>query len=215
MAEARKVYPMQTFTNYIKGKPGQFNEDVLELLQFVTGQDVDKEFAPFASALSKAWIYEQHPELARMKKEDITELGENVSVLSLPDDELEIVSNIFNQLQEYKQTIEEQKNKIAEYEGQIEENKKKISALESKVQDYENQLQNEGEKKIIASSSKVDDYLKKVDELLEKIEKVKQEGVVTVSSGGAGEAVEEGKSSEAEADFGFGGDEMSDGEFGF
>ncbi|MFW6415370.1 MAG: hypothetical protein ACOCZ2_03545 [Thermodesulfobacteriota bacterium] len=220
MADARKVFPMQTFVSYIRGNPGQYNQDVLELLQFMTGQDVDKEFAPFASALSKAWIYEQHPELAKLKREEVTELGENVSVMSLPTDELEEVNNIFYQLQEYKQTIEEQKKKIAEYEGTLEENKKKIAALESKVEDYEKQMQNEGEKKISASESKVDEYLKKVDELLEKIEKVKQEGVVTVSGGGAGgggaaaASDSGGGASEPEPDFGFGGG-SSDSEFGF
>lgn len=217
MADARKVFPMETFVNYIRGKPGQYNQNVLELLQFVTGQEVDKEFAPFASALCKAWIYEQHPELARLKKEDITELGENVSIQSLPTEELEEVNNIFYQLQDYKKTLEDQNNKIAEYEGTLEENKKKIAALESKVEDYEKQMQNEGEKKIIASESKIDDYLKKVDELLEKIEKVKQEGVVTVSGdsgGGAAASDSGGGSSEPEPDFGFGGG-MSDGEFGF
>ena len=220
MADARKVFPMQTFVSYIRGNPGQYNQDVLELLQFVTGQEVDKEFAPFASALSKAWIYEQHPDLAKLKREEVTELGENVSISSLPTAEQEEVNNLFYQLQEYKQTIEEQKSKIAEYEGTLEENKKKIASLESKVEDYEKQMQNEGEKKISASESKVDDYLKKVDELLEKIEKVKQEGVVTVSGGGqggGGAAASDsgGGSSEPEPDFGFGGGGTSDGEFGF
>mgnify|MGYP000397319457 CR=1 FL=1 len=217
MADARKVFPMETFVNYIRGKPGQYNQDVLELLQFVTGQEVDKEFAPFASALCKAWIYEQHPELARLKKEDITELGENVSIQSLPAEEQEEVNNVFYQLQDYKQTIEEQKNKISENEGTLEANKKKIAALESKVEDYEKQMQNEGEKKIIASESKIDNYMKKLDELLEKIDKVKQEGVVTVSGEGGAAAASEGAgagSSEPEPDFGFGGG-MSDGEFGF
>ncbi len=220
MAEARKVFPMQTFVSYLRGKAGNYNQDVLELLSFVTQKQVDKELAPFASAMSKAWIYEQHPELARLGKEEVRELGENVSILSLPADVQEEVNYLFDKIAEYKQTIEEQKAKIAEYEGIIEENKKKIAALESKVADYEAQMKNEGEKKIIASASKVDEYIKKVDDLLVKIEEVKKHGVVTVSgeggaapSEGAGETTE-AKSSEPAPEFGFGGD-ISDGEFGF
>jgi predicted RNase H-like nuclease (RuvC/YqgF family) len=221
MAEARKVFPMQTFVSYLRGKAGNYNQEVLELLSFVTQKQVDKELAPFASAMSKAWIYEQHPELARLGKEEVRELGENVSILSLPADVQEEVNYLFDKIAEYKQTIEEQKAKIAEYEGILEENKKKIAALEAKVADYEAQMKEEGEKKIIASAAKVDEYIKKVDELLAKIEEVKKHGVVAVSSEGAAAAAEdsgaeatETKTSEAKAEFGFGGD-LSDGEFGF
>ena len=222
MAETRKVFPMQTFVSYLRGKPGAYSNDVLELLSFVTGKEVDKEFAPFASGLVKAWIYEQHPELARAKKEEVTELGENVSIMSLPPDMQEEVDAVFQQLQEYKQTLQQQKEKIAEYEGTLEENKKKIASLETKVQDYESQMQEEGEKKIMASSSKVDDYLSKVDDLLAKIEEVKKHGVVTVSgeggaaaAGGGAEATG-GGTGEPEEDFGFGGSSgPSEGDFGF
>ncbi len=220
MAEARKVFPIQTFVSYLRGKAGNYSPDVIELLSFVTKKQVDKEFAPFASALSKAWIYEQHPELARLTKEEVRELGESVSILTLPADVQEEVDELFNKLTEYRQTIEEQKNKIAEYEGVIEEYKKKIAALEAKVADYEAQMKDEGEKKIVASAAKVDEYIKKVDELLAKIEEVKKHGVVAVSgeAGGAAEAPseakEEKKTREAAAEFGFGGD-ISDGEFGF
>jgi uncharacterized coiled-coil protein SlyX len=217
MAEARKVYPIQTFSAFLRGQPGQYNQEVLDLLSFMTQKSVDQEFAPFASALTKYWVYEQHPELTRLKKEEVSELGENVSVLALPADVKEEVDQLFSKLAEYQQTIKEQKAKIAEYEGQLEENKKKIAALESKVSDYESQMQNEGEKKIIASSSKVDEYLQKVDDLLSKIEEVKKHGVVTVSGeagtaaagAGAGPAKEE-----PEPDFGFG-EGTSDDEFGF
>ncbi len=216
MAEARKVFPIQTFVAYLRGKPGEYNQDVLELLGFMTQKQVDKEVAPFASALSKAWIYEQHPDLTRLKREEVTELGENVSVLSLPADVQEEVDNIFSKLEEYTKTIQEQKDKIAQYEGRLEENKKKIAALESKVQDYEAQMKDEGEKKIVASASKVDEYLQKVDDLLAKIEEVKKHGVVTVSGEGAAApaaAAEKEKKKEPEPDFGFGGG-MGDGEFG-
>jgi len=218
MAEARKVFPIQTFAAYLRSEPGSYNQEVMDLLGFVTQKPIDKEFAPFAAALSKSWIYEQHPELTRLKKEEVTELGDNVSVMSLPAGVQEEVDNLFSQLNEYRQTIKDQKDKLAEYEGTLEENKKKIAALESKVSDYEAQMKDEGEKKILASASKVDEYLKKVDDLLEKIEEVKKHGVVTVSGEGgaapaaAGEAASKAK--EPEPDFGFGG-ELGDGEFGF
>jgi archaellum component FlaC len=219
MAEARKVYPIQTFSAFLRGQPGQYNQEVLDLLSFMTQKSVDQELAPFASALAKYWVYEQHPELTRLKKEEVTELGENVSVLALPADVKEEVDNIFGKLAEYQKTIKEQKEKIAEYEGQLEENKKKIAALESKVSDYESQMKEQGEQKIMASASKVDEYLQKVDDLLAKIDEVKKHGVVTVSgeagaaAAGAGAAAG-GASEEPEPDFGFGG-EASDGEFGF
>ncbi|MEF8823474.1 MAG: hypothetical protein V5A14_00705 [Desulfohalobiaceae bacterium] len=219
MAETRKVFPIQTFVSLLRGKPGAYSNDVLELLSFVANKNVDKEFAPFAAALAKAWIYEQHPELARAKKEEVTELGENVSIMAFPEDMQEEVDAIFDQLQEQKQTLQEQKDKIAEYEGTLEENKSKIASLETKVQDYEAQAQEEGEKKIMASSSKVDDYLKKVDDLLAKIDEVKKHGVVTVSgeAGAAGAAAESGEGTgEPEEDFGFGGSAgPAEGEFGF
>ena len=218
MAEARKVFPMQTFVSYMRGPAGTYNQDVINLLGFITQKEVDKEFAPFASGLSKAWIYEQHPELARLKKDEVTELGENVSIMSLPPDVMEEVNTLFSQLSEYRTQSRELKDKVAEYEGQLEENKKKIAALESKVADYEAQMQDEGEKKIVASAAKVDDYLSKVDDLLAKIEEVKKHGVVTVSGegGAAAEAApaDSGATKEPEGEFGFGGG-MSDGEFGF
>ena len=215
MAETRKVFPMQTFVSLVKGKSGTYNKDVLELLSFVTQKDVDEDFAPFAAALAKAWIYEQHPDLTRLKKEEMTDLGENVSVMQLPGDAMEEVDNIFEKLTGYKEKIAEQSGKISEYEATAAEDKKKISSLESKVKDYEAQIQNESEKKIIASQEKVEDYLSKVDDLLAKIEEVKKHGVVTVSGeGGAaaagGEAAEAPAAEEEEADFGFGGDPFSD-----
>ena len=218
MAEARKVFPMQTFVSYMRGQTGTYKQDVIDLLGFITQKEVDKELAPFASGLSKAWIYEQHPELARLKKEEVSELGENVSIMSLPPDVQEEVDTVFSKLTESKKTLKEQQDKIAEYEGILDENKKKIAALEEKVADYEAQMKDEGEKKIVASAAKVEDYLGKVDELLAKIEEVKEHGVVTVS--GAGGAAPEkaaagsGETKEPEGDFGFGGG-PSDDEFGF
>ncbi|MFW6055075.1 MAG: hypothetical protein ACOC9D_04135, partial [Thermodesulfobacteriota bacterium] len=206
MAEARKVFPMQTFVSYMRGQAGNYKQDVIELLGFMTQKEVDKELAPFASGLSKAWIYEQHPELARLKKEEVSELGENVSVMSLPPDVQEEVDTVFSKLTESRRTLKEQQDKIAEYEGILEENKKKIAALEEKVADYEAQMKDEGEKKIVASAAKVEDYLGKVDELLAKIQEVKEHGVVTVSgAGGAAPeaaAADSGETKEPESDFG-------------
>lgn len=215
MAEARKVFPMQTFVSYMRGQAGTYNQEVIDLLGFITKKEVDKELAPFASGLSKAWIYEQHPELARLKKEEVSELGENVSIMSLPPDVQEEVDAVFSRLGESQKTLKEQQDKIAQYEGTLEENKKKIAALEAKVADYEAQMKDEGEKKIVASAAKVEDYLGKVDQLLAKIEEVQKHGVVTVSGEGAAPAAADtGETKEPEGDFGFGGG-VSDGEFGF
>lgn len=220
MAEARKVFPMQTFVSFMRGKPGKYNKDVLELLSFMTQHEVTPETAPLASGLSKAWIYEQHPDLTRLKKEDIAEYGENVSVMPLPAEAMEEVKAVFKRVQGYKQTIAEQETQIKDLEAVKEENGKTIAALESKVNDYEKQMKNEGEKQIMASAKKVEDYLGKVDDLLAKIEEVKKHGVVSVSGDAAGGAASAGDdaaaggSSEPEADFGFGSSPGGD-EFGF
>ncbi len=222
MAEARKVFPMQTFVSYMRGKPGKYNKDVLELLSFMTQQEVTPETAPLASGLTKAWIYEQHPDLTRLKKQDIAEYGENVSVMPLPAEAMEEVKAVFDKVAGYKQTIADQETQIKDLEALKEDNGKKIAALESKVSDYEKQMKNEGEKQIMASAKKVEDYLGKVDDLLAKIEEVKKHGVVSVSGdAAAGDAAAAGGdtaasgSGEPEADFGFGSSSGGGDEFGF
>ena len=117
MAESRKVFPMETFASYLKGSAAQgYNKSVNDLLSFMTQQDVDQETQLFAAALSKAYIYEQHPEMTKMATHELTGYGDTVSVAPLPDDVMEVANAVFAKLEEYRQTIAAQQEKIAELE---------------------------------------------------------------------------------------------------
>ena len=73
MSEARKIFPMDTFVAYLKGDG---TASVAEMLGYLTQKDLDDDSTPFAAALAKAWIYEQHPELTKMSKGQMVELGQ-------------------------------------------------------------------------------------------------------------------------------------------
>ena len=83
MAEA-KVFPMSAFVACLKGASAADNAEI-ELLSFLTQGSVDAEFAPIAAALSKAWIYEQEPQLTKASAGDVAALGEKVAIKPLPD----------------------------------------------------------------------------------------------------------------------------------
>lgn len=215
MSEARKTFPMSTFVAYLKG--GEINQGVKDLLAFMTQKDVNEEFEPFAAALAKAWIYEQHPELAKMKTGQVSGLGENVSVGALPGDVMVQVESIFGKLAEYHQTIADQdaaikdlEAKLAGSESKLAETEKAMAEYKGKCEAYEASAKGEGDKVIVNSQEQVEEYIGKVDELLKMIEDVKKHGVVTVASGAApaGDAPAGAPDAggEPEADFGFGSD---------
>ena len=81
MSEARKIFPMDTFVAYLKGDG---SASVTEMLGYLTKKNLDAESVPFAAALAKAWIYEQHPELVRMSSGEMGATAQNVSVAVLP-----------------------------------------------------------------------------------------------------------------------------------
>ncbi|CCO22826.1 hypothetical protein [Maridesulfovibrio hydrothermalis] len=223
MSEARKTFPMSTFVSYVKG--GESNNSVQELLAYMTQKDIDAEFEPFAAALAKAWIYEQHPELAKMKTGQVAGLGENVSVGALPGDVMVQVDAIFEKLADYRSTGAEQAAKIKELEvklaaaeGKLGETEKALAEYKGKCEAFEASGKDEGDKVIVTSQKKVEEYIGKVDELLNMIEDVKKHGVVTVAAGAvAGEAAADAGSAGAPAtggapaeEFGFGSDPFSD-----
>ncbi|WP_027720405.1 hypothetical protein [Maridesulfovibrio zosterae] len=223
MSEARKTFPMSTFVSYIKG--GESNNSVQELLGYMTQKDIDAEFEPFAAALAKAWIYEQHPELAKMKTGQVAGLGENVSVGALSGDVMVQVDAIFGKLADYRSTgaaqaakIQELETKLAAAEGKLGETEKAMAEYKGKCEAFEASSKGEGDKVIVTSQEKVEEYIGKVDELLKMIEDVKKHGVVTVASGAVAEgAAPAGDSAGAPAtggapaeDFGFGSDPFSD-----
>jgi uncharacterized coiled-coil protein SlyX len=225
MAEARKTFPMSTFVSYIKGEGADAQKaNIVDLLSFMTKTDINDEFEPFAAALAKAWIYEQHPELAKMKSGELASAGDSVSVLELPAAVQSEVDSIFAKLAEYHSTISEQDTKIKDLEAKLAEATGKLAETEKSMADYKGKYEaleasgkGEGEKVIIASEEKVTELNGKVTELSEEIDKVKSgiiailqaaptgEGGVAAPAAGAPEA-----GGEPEADFGFGSDPFSD-----
>ncbi len=216
MAEA-KVFPMNTFVSFIKGvnKEAQ-KKEIVEIVGYMADMQINEELAPFASALAKAWIYEQHPELIKMDASALSAEGKNVSLPMLPPDVVAEVKSIFDNLTETKKTVAEQAAKLAKVESELKEKtavladvEARMKAAEKKAASLEASMKDEGEKVIVASEAKVTEYIGKVDELLKMIEDVKKHGVVTVAAGGAAGAAPAGApeaGGEPEADFGFGGD---------
>ena len=212
MAES-KVFPMNTFMSYLKGvdKEGQ-KKGVVELVSYMADTAVDEELAPFAAAIAKAWIYEQHPEVIRMSLAELGQAGKNVSVPKLPVDALAEVNALFAKLAEYKTTINAQAEELAKTKAALAEKtailvdaEARMKAAEAKAKSYEESGKNEGEKLLVAPLGKVTEYIGKVEELLKLIEDVKKHGVVTVASGGAAAAAGGEAAPEAapEASFGF------------
>lgn len=214
MAEASKVYSMDTFADYLKGSPAEgYKKSVLDLLAYLTQKDMDEDFQIFAAALAKAWIYEQHPEMTKMARHELFSYGENVAVAPMPEDVMGVVDAVFERIATYKQTIKEQEAKIAEYEKKLASSEKKINSLQTKVDEYAKR-EAAGEEQIVASKDKVEEYLTKVDDLLAKIEEVKKHGVVAVGEGEAG--ADSGETEGPGEDFGFGSTAASSGDdFGF
>lgn len=228
MAEARKTFPMSTFAAYIKGvgKEGQ-KQNITELLAFMTGSDVDSEAEPFAAALAKAWIYEQHPELAKMAGGQVQALGDTVSVLELPEGVKTEVAAIFAKLGEYRKTIADQKGKIADLEKKLAETEGKLSETSKAMADFKGKYEaleasgkGAGEKVIIAAEEKVTALNAQLGDLAAEIEKAKS-GIIAIlkaapTAGGvaaAGEPAGAGApevGGEPSPDFGFGSDPFAD-----
>ena len=221
MAEARKVFPMNAFVSYLKGIDKEGNKKaVAEMVGFMAGMEIDCDLAPFAAALAKAWIYEQHPELVRMSGGELGATAQNVSVSVLPPDVVAEISAIFGKLTETKKANEELAAKLEKAEKELAEKtailkdvEVRCKAAEDKAKRLEDSSKGAGEKVIVASEAKVVEYIGKVDELLKMIEDVKKHGVVTVAAGGAASAGgASGGSGEPEvggepsSDFGFGSD---------
>lgn len=218
MAEARKTFPMSVFNAYLKGDK---SSNVCELLSFMTKKDIDPEFEPFAAALSKAWIYEQHPELTKMKKGEVASLGENVSLVELPADVQGDLDAIFAKLGEYRASVASLTDKLhksevalAEASAKLKETEKQLATANGELSKLKATGKDEGDKVFVTSQGKIEEYMGKLDELLKMIDDVKKHGVVTVAAGGAAPAGgapaagsgEPKVGGEPEADFGFGSD---------
>lgn len=227
MADARKIFSMSTFAAYIKGvnKEAQ-SANIKEMLEHLTGREIDADMQPFAEALGKAYVYEQHPELAKMKGKEVLNMGDNVSVTPMPAEAKAEADAVFARIEGYKKTLEEQAAKIKELEVAKAEFETKATALEKdvaeykgKVEAYEASAKGEGDKVIVTSQQTVEEYIGKVNELLEQIENVKKHGVVTVAAGDGGAAAAPAEAAEESGgvpdDFGFGASGASSDGFGF
>ena len=225
MAEARKTFPISVFNAYLKGEnKDALKSNVAELLGFMTKKDVDDEFAPFACALSKAFIYEQHPELARMKAGEVLNIGDSVSVMELPAGLQGEVDAIFAKLADYRATIASQKAKIAELESSLADVSAKLKASDASYKEYkakadklEAGAKDEGEKVIVAAEQSVTSLNEKLADLASQVDKAKSSIIAILkaapSAGGAGGAGGEAAAGsdepgrdEPSEDFGFGSD---------
>ncbi|WP_243439598.1 hypothetical protein [Fundidesulfovibrio soli] len=192
MAET-KVFPMNTFISYLKGmdKEGQ-KKSVVEMVGYMADTVIDEELAPFAKAIAKAWIYEQHPEVISMSANQLASSGKNVSVPKLPAETMNEINDLFAKLAEYKTTAATKAEELAAVKADLAAKtamladvEAKLKVAEASVKRFEESSKQESEKLIVAPLAKVNEYIGKVDELLKMIEDVKKHGVVTVSGGGA------------------------------
>jgi len=228
MAEARKTFPMSVFAACLKGENRDAQRrNVAEMLGFMTKKEIDAEFEPFAAAISKAWIYEQHPELVKMAAGDVAGLGDQVSVQELPPAALVEVDAVFAKLIEYRKTIAEQGAKVAELDKALAEANAKLEISEKSLAEYkakadklEASAKSEGEKVFVAAEAKVVELNTAVTDLAGEIDKVKS-SIISIlkaapAAGGAAAAGEASGSGAPETggepapDFGFGSDPFGD-----
>lgn len=210
MSEARKIFPMDTFVAYLKGEG---TESVDELLAYMTQKDLDADSTPFAAALVKAWIYEQHPELTKMSKGQVVELGQSVSVAPMPVKAKAEIDEVFDKLAEYKGQINAKEAKIAELNTTLAAKDAEVAALAAKVKEFESQKKGEAEALFVTTEARIVEFTGKLEALLKEVEEVKKTGVVVAGvagvAAGAAPATEGGAGAPAEAgagdDFGFAG----------
>ena len=204
MSEARKIFPINTFVACLKGEGKEANkESLLDMLNYMVQNTVDAEFEPFAVALSKAWIYEQHPELTNLSASGLAALGENVSVTPLPALAAAEASGIMEQLAEYKTTINAKDARIEELQGDIEAKDARIADLQKQVKAFEDEKKGKAEELFITSEKRITEYTQKLEELLKEVDEVKKNGVVVAGVAAApGAAPAEKKVDEDSFDFG-------------
>ncbi len=210
MSEARKIFPMETFVAYIKGEA---NAQVNEMLEYLVQRELAADFAPFAAALAKAWIYEQHPELTKMSKGQMVELGQSVSVAPMPVRAKAEVDAVFEKLEAMSAKIAAAEAKVAELNSVVAAKDAEIAKLQAKVKEYENEKKGEAEKLFVTTEARLVEFTGKLEELLKQVEEVKKTGVVVAgvagvtaaASAAGGEAAGAPAQAEAGSDFGFSG----------
>ncbi|MDR3640523.1 MAG: hypothetical protein P4L39_04295 [Humidesulfovibrio sp.] len=220
MAEA-KVFPMNTFVSCLKGAQAADGSQI-ELLSFLTQGEVDAEFAPIAAALSKAWIYEQEPQLAKAAAGDIAGLGEKVAIKPLPTAALAQAQAILTQMSELRAANATLSAQVEKLTKEASEKADEVKVLKAKLKPLEEQAA-AGDVKLQVSNSKMDEHIKKLEQLMEEVAKVKAQGVVVAGVAGgaaAGDAAAPAAGGDAsgapsvggepEADFGLGSNPFAD-----
>lgn len=221
MAEA-KIFPMNTFVSCLKGANAA-DAGTIELLSFLTQSDVDAEFAPIAASLSKAWIYEQEPQFAKAAAGDIAGLGEKVAVKPLPDAVLAQAQAILTQMGELRAANATLSAQVEKLTADAAAKGDEVKALKAKLKPLEDQAA-QGDVKLQVSNTKMDEHIKKLEQLMEEVAKVKAQGVVVagVAGGAAAAGADAGAAAggdasgapsvggEPEADFGLGSNPFAD-----
>ena len=209
MAEA-KVFPMNAFVSILRGEAADQNQ--LDMLAYITqAETIDGDFAPVAQALSKAWIYEQEPQLTKYAEGDIAKLGNQVKIEALPAGEAARAQAVLAVLAELKAENVKLAAENAKLAAESAKLKADMDPLQTQIKAMK-AANAAGEKQVTVASSKLDEMTKKLNALMAEVEKVKSQGVVVAGVAGgapAGEgAVKDGPSvgGEPEPDFGFGGD---------
>jgi hypothetical protein len=220
MAEA-KVFPMHTFVSCLKGA-STADSGVLDMLSFMTQGNIDAEFAPIAAALSKAWIYEQEPQLTKAAAGQVTGLGEMVAVKPLPEAEqaqAQAIIAMVGDLRAQNAALAEQVVKLSAEKAAIAAD---YAGAKGKLKDFEEQAA-KGDVKLSVTASKMDEHIKKLEQLMEEVAKVKAQGVVVAGVAGGAAAADGGAApassdasgapavgGEPEADFGLGSNPFAD-----
>lgn len=221
MAEA-KVFPMNTFVACLKGADAA-DAGTIELLSFLTQGEVDAEFAPVAAALSKAWIYEQEPQLTKAAAGDVAALGEKVAVKPLPAAALAQAQAILTKMGELRAANAALVAQVDKLTKDVAAKTDEVKDLKAKLKPLEEQA-NSGDAKLQVSNSKMDEHIKKLEQLMEEVAKVKAQGVVVagVAGGAAAAGADAGAAAggdasgaptvggEPEADFGLGSNPFAD-----
>ncbi|WP_018124560.1 hypothetical protein [Desulfovibrio oxyclinae] len=210
MSEA-KVFPMNTFVSVLRGQSA--DQEQLDMMAFILGLDeIDADFGSVAQSLAKAAIYEAEPGLTKYAEGDISKLGNQVKIAPIADNS-QVVA-VFDMLNGMKAENAKLKAENSDLASAKESAETDVKTLKAKVKTFED-FSAAGEKKIVASNTKIDEHIKKLNELMAEVEKVKKEGVVVAGAAGAeGAAAAPGDSpdtgGEPEADFGFGSNPFAD-----
>lgn len=214
-----KVFPISTFVSALRGAD-QVDAEILEFLSFVTQSDVNADLAPVAAGLSKGYIYEVEPGLTKQAAGDLAGLGSKVKLAPLAGVELSQAQAALGKLAELQKENAGLKDQIAKLTSEKSDLDAQVKSLAAKVKVVDD-ANKAGESKIALSSKKIDDMVKKLNDLMAEVDKVKQQGVVVAGAAGgdAAAAADGGAASggdapatggEPEADFGFGSNPFAD-----